>query len=44
VFLRLRAELNWHRIFHDLIEEFELEGLAARQAEVLTTHGLHAPD
>jgi hypothetical protein len=44
VFLRLRAELNWHRIFHDLIEEFELEGLAARQAEVLTTHGLRGPD
>lgn len=40
VFLRLRAELNWHRIFHDLIDEFEVEGLAARQAAALQAQGL----
>ncbi|MBT5571072.1 MAG: AarF/ABC1/UbiB kinase family protein [Alphaproteobacteria bacterium] len=39
VFLRLRAELNWHRMFHELIEEYELDGLTERQSEALTAYG-----
>ncbi len=35
VFLRLGAELNWSRLFHDLIEDFETNALAARQAAAL---------
>lgn len=40
VFLRLRAELNWHRIFHELIDEFDVDGLAGRQSAALTAQGL----
>jgi len=37
VFLRLRAQLNWHRLFHALIADFSTTGLAARQAAALPT-------
>ena len=43
VFLRLRAELNWHRVFHELIDAFDIDGLAARQAEMLAAHDLDVP-
>jgi len=43
VFLRLRAELNWHRIFHDLIDEYDLDGLTKRQSGALTAEGLELP-
>ncbi|MCC7284164.1 MAG: AarF/ABC1/UbiB kinase family protein [Acetobacteraceae bacterium] len=36
VFLRLRARLNWHRLFHSLIADFSAGGLAARQAAALS--------
>jgi predicted unusual protein kinase regulating ubiquinone biosynthesis (AarF/ABC1/UbiB family) len=42
VFLRLRAELNWSRLFHDLIEGFNAEALAARQAAALHEAGVPA--
>ncbi|MBL8703161.1 MAG: AarF/ABC1/UbiB kinase family protein [Alphaproteobacteria bacterium] len=35
VFLHLRAEVNWHRLFHELIEGFEVRALARRQAAAL---------
>ena len=35
VFLRLGAKLNWHRMFHELIDDFREEELAARQASAL---------
>ena len=35
VFVRLRAELNWYRLFRDLVEGFVEAALAARQAEAL---------
>jgi hypothetical protein len=35
VFLRLGAELNWSRLFHELIDDFETNALAARQAAAL---------
>ena len=35
VFLRLRAELNWHRMFEELIGGFTADQLAARQDTLL---------
>jgi hypothetical protein len=35
VFLRLKAELNWSRMFHALIADFGEAELAERQAKVL---------
>lgn len=35
VFLRLRAEINWHRMFHELVSGFDVDELARRQARVL---------
>ena len=40
VFMRLRAEVNWHRLFHGLIDGFELDALAARQRSALEAAGL----
>ena len=35
VFLRLKAELNWSRLFHELIADFDVSVLAQRQAAAL---------
>jgi predicted unusual protein kinase regulating ubiquinone biosynthesis (AarF/ABC1/UbiB family) len=35
VFMRLGAELNWARMFHELIADFDTDRLAARQAAAL---------
>ena len=43
VFLRLRAELNWSRLFHDLIADFDADTLAARQAAALREAGVPGP-
>jgi predicted unusual protein kinase regulating ubiquinone biosynthesis (AarF/ABC1/UbiB family) len=40
VFLRLGAELNWSRLFHGLIEDFDTDALAARQAAALAQAGV----
>jgi predicted unusual protein kinase regulating ubiquinone biosynthesis (AarF/ABC1/UbiB family) len=40
VFLHLDAEINFHRRFQDLIEGFEREALAQRQAKALADVGL----
>ncbi|WP_428484112.1 ABC1 kinase family protein [Rhodopila sp.] len=40
VFLRLKAELNWSRMFHDLIGEFSESALAERQAKALAEAGV----
>ena len=40
VFMRLRAEINWHRLFHGLIDGFEAGALAARQRSALEAAGL----
>ena len=40
VFLRLRAELNWHRMFAQLIADFDTAALAARQAAALAEAGV----
>jgi predicted unusual protein kinase regulating ubiquinone biosynthesis (AarF/ABC1/UbiB family) len=40
VFLRLRAELNWSRLFHELTDGFNEPELAARQAAALKEAGV----
>ena len=32
VFMHLKAEVNWHRLFHDLIGDFDEQALRKRQA------------
>ena len=43
VFLHLRSELNYHRLFEAEIENFNLETLAERQEEALSATGLARP-
>lgn len=40
VFLHLKAEVNWHQLFHDLVGGFDTEAMAARQAKALAAAGL----
>jgi predicted unusual protein kinase regulating ubiquinone biosynthesis (AarF/ABC1/UbiB family) len=40
VFLHLRAEVNWYRQFQDIIENFSVEMLAAKQQTALKAVGL----
>ena len=40
VFMHLKAEVNWHQLFHNLIDDFDVEALAARQAEAVRIAGL----
>ncbi len=35
VFLHLDAKINWHRLFHELIKDFDVKALARRQAAAL---------
>ena len=43
VFLHLRSELNYHRLFEAEIERFSLESLAERQGTALAEAGLPLP-
>jgi predicted unusual protein kinase regulating ubiquinone biosynthesis (AarF/ABC1/UbiB family) len=43
VFLHLQAEVNWHRLFNELIADFDVTALERRQAEILGRHGLSPP-
>ncbi len=40
VFLHLRAELNYYRLFNEAIERFSIDRVAKRQAEALKAAGL----
>ena len=42
VFLHLKAEINWHRLFHALIDDFDEAALAARQKSALAAAGVPA--
>jgi predicted unusual protein kinase regulating ubiquinone biosynthesis (AarF/ABC1/UbiB family) len=42
VFLRLKAEINWHTLFHELIDDFDEKKLAARQKAALKAAGVKA--
>jgi hypothetical protein len=40
VFIHLQAEINWYRVFNDMIDGFSVDGLRARQADTLPQFGL----
>ena len=40
VFMHLKAEVNWHRLFHDLIDDFDSSKLGQRQNDICTAAGL----
>jgi predicted unusual protein kinase regulating ubiquinone biosynthesis (AarF/ABC1/UbiB family) len=40
VFLHLKAEINWHRLFHELIADFDVKALARRQTKALKAAGV----
>src|ERR1700733_10560345 len=40
VFLHLKAEINWHRLFHELIDDFDEAALAERQRAALDRAGV----
>jgi predicted unusual protein kinase regulating ubiquinone biosynthesis (AarF/ABC1/UbiB family) len=42
VFLRLKAELNWSRLFHETVADFNAEALGQRQAAALLEAGVPA--
>ena len=44
VFLHLKAEVNWHRIFNELIEDFSTEKLAERQNQALKQFDITPPN
>jgi predicted unusual protein kinase regulating ubiquinone biosynthesis (AarF/ABC1/UbiB family) len=43
VFLHLKAEINWYRLFHELIEGFDVKQLEKRQAKALKAAKLQIP-
>jgi predicted unusual protein kinase regulating ubiquinone biosynthesis (AarF/ABC1/UbiB family) len=43
VFLHLRAEINWHRLFNELIDGFDVNELGKRQKKALKAFGLAPP-
>ena len=43
VFTHLAAEVNWHRLFHDLNGEFDVNILAKRQAAAMKKAKVSAP-
>ena len=40
VFLHLKAKVNWHRLFHELIDDFDEHVLSERQAAALARAGV----
>jgi predicted unusual protein kinase regulating ubiquinone biosynthesis (AarF/ABC1/UbiB family) len=40
VFMRLKADLNWYELFHDLIRDFDVAALAKRQNALMDEVGL----
>jgi hypothetical protein len=40
VFLRLRAKLNWAKLYRELTDGFAVEAVAARQAAALAEAGV----
>ncbi len=44
VFLHLRAEINWHRLFQELIGDFDIDTLQKRQENALKKAGISFPD
>ena len=43
VFMHLTAEMNWHRIFRELIDDFDVDALETRQREMLQACNVPVP-
>jgi predicted unusual protein kinase regulating ubiquinone biosynthesis (AarF/ABC1/UbiB family) len=43
VFMHLKAEINWYRLFHELIDDFDEATLATRQRSALAAAGVPLP-
>jgi len=43
VFMHLKAEINWYRLFHELIDDFDEAVLVARQTSALAAAGVPVP-
>ncbi len=43
VFMHLKAEINWHQLFHGLIDDFKRSDLERRQSAALKQAGLPLP-
>jgi len=43
VFLHLAAEINWHQLFEDLIQDFDVKRLKRRQASMLKMAAVPLP-
>jgi predicted unusual protein kinase regulating ubiquinone biosynthesis (AarF/ABC1/UbiB family) len=44
LFVRLKAEINWHRLFHEMIDDFDEAELGARQRRALQRAGVPLPE
>ncbi len=44
VFIHLKAEINWYRLFNELIADFDEKALAQKQKETLLKFGLEQPE
>ena len=44
VFIHLQAELNWHRLFEELIADFDVDTVAARQSALLVKNEIAAEE
>jgi len=43
VFIHLKAEVNWHRLFEETIAGFDVDAMTARQTAVLNANGVPLP-
>jgi len=43
VFMHLGAEINWYRLFHELIDDFDEAALAVRQRLALAAASVPLP-
>jgi len=43
VFMHLKAEINWHRLFHELIDSFDAKKMHRHQTQALKKHDLPLP-
>lgn len=43
VFLHLKAEINWYKLFNELIEDFDVKAIAKRQKELLPKYDFEVP-
>ena len=40
VFMHLKAKINWYRVFHDLVGDFDEKILSERQIKAINQSGL----